>query len=486
MKNKNIRIAFGVLAVAALLTAAGCADKKATSESQKEVVIEEMEIESAPTYSFDYIGGTDVMPLTGYFGPYLSMHSYDGNEFPGTLTDEFYQAVKDCGINVLTYPQIDYMTAPESTMKMLDLAHKYGIGQCVFDSNIMNGYDLTKPEVIDYMKEYMTHPAYVGFFLYDEPGNSQMISHRTNLSTLANLSNILNKELDSFSYLNIAGYSVDENDPQIYIDFIKEYCETQNQKVLSFDHYADFDTNGVMHQSNYMWNLAVVRQYAAEYNLPFWAYVGAGGQFNDAQSYVESSAYYPTENQFYWNVNTNLAFGAKGINYFILAQPYWFAYGAKEGEYDFERNSIIGAGGNKNQWYYYTQNINKQISAIDEVLMNSANKGVIVSVDAKTRKRDFSYTTEKYGIDTSVFIEGTSWRELKDISGEVLVGCFNYQGKTALYVVNYSWDYAQNIDLSFVKDCNVKVIQNAQKSYVKGNSMTLDMAAGEGVLLVFE
>lgn len=487
MKSRHLRSVFSILGIAMLLgTATGCAQKKSEEAEYKDVVIEDMEAEKAVAYSFDFIGGNDVMPILGYYGPYLSMHSYDGNNFPGTLTDEWYQAVADCGINVLSYPQIDYSNSPKSVMKMLDLAQKYGIGQVVFDSNVMNGYELTKDEVVDYMKDYMTHPAYVGFFLYDEPGTSEWISYRTNLSTLTNLSKILNEDLEMWNYLNLAGYNVSENDPQIYINALKEYCETQHQTVLMYDHYPDFDSNGSKIQANYFWNMAIIRQFAEEYDMPWWGYIGAGGQWNDARAYFESTEYYPTESEFNWSVNANLAFGAKGINYFILSQPYWFAYGAEEGEYDFERNGIFGAYGNKNRWYYYAQNANKQIEAADEVLMNAVSKGIIISVEEANDSKDFKYLTEEYGIDTSAFIEGTSWRELADISGEVLVGCFNYQGKTALYVVNYSWDYAQKIDLSFVKECNVKVIQNAEVSYVKGNGMTLDMAAGDGALLVFE
>lgn len=67
-----------------------------------------------------------------------------------------------------------------------------------------------------------------------------------------------------------------------------------------------------------------------------------------------------------------------------------------------------------------------------------------------------------------------------------MVGCFNYQGKTALYVVNYDMEYAQNIQLRFLDAYKFSVVQNAQKSYYNGSEMELTMQAGEGVLIVFE
>ena len=171
-----------------------------------------------------------------------------------------------------------------------------------------------------------------------------------------------------------------------------------------------------------------------------------------------------------------LVFGAKGIEYFPLIQPHYYAF-AESTEFDFERNGIFGAWGNKTQWYYYAQDINKQIAAVDEVLMNSVNKGVIAS--GKQAVSDTSYA------ETAI-MEGTSWRELESIDGDALVGCFNYQGKTALYVLNYSYEYAQKINLNFNGNYKFTVVQNGETSHYKGNDITLDMFAGDGALVVFE
>ena len=167
--------------------------------------------------------------------------------------------------------------------------------------------------------------------------------------------------------------------------------------------------------------------------------------------------------------------GAQGIQYFPLIQPYQFTL-AENGGWDFERNGILGAMGNETQWYYYAQNINKHIGAIDEVLMNAVSKGIIVT--GEQAKSDT--------VMTSCVIESGTFNQLKSITGEAMVGCFNYNGKTALYVVNYSFENAQNITLDFTGSQNIRKIQNAETSYVKGNALTLDMAAGEGILLVLE
>lgn len=108
--------------------------------------------------------------------------------------------------------------------------------------------------------------------------------------------------------------------------------------------------------------------------------------------------------------------------------------------------------------------------------MNSVNKGVIASGEE---------TKERLALATEAMLEGTSWRELTSVEGEAVIGCFNYQGNTALYVVNFYDSYAQKIALEFQGKCNFTKIQGAKSEKLSGSEIVLDLAAGEGVLLVF-
>ena len=121
----------------------------------------------------------------------------------------------------------------------------------------------------------------------------------------------------------------------------------------------------------------------------------------------------------------------------------------------------------------------KQIQAVDEVLMNSVNKGVLACGEEAVN--DLKLTK-----DYNVLLGGTSWRELKSVKGDALIGCFNYQGKTALYVVNYSRDYAQKLELAFWEPYDVTVIQDGETRELHGDGMILNLLAGDAALLVFE
>ena len=226
----------------------------------------------------------------------------------------------------------------------------------------------------------------------------------------------------------------------------------------------------------YFYNMDVIRKAADDRNLPFWAFIQAGSQWNDGWEKKETILpYFPNEPQFNWNVNTSLAFGAQGIQYFPLVQPIQFTLSTTD-EGDYERNGILGGMGNKTRWYGYAQKINKHIAEIDEVLMNSVHKGIIVSGEQAVK--DMSMTT-------CVIEEGT-FNQLQSVSDGAMIGCFNYQGKTALYVVNYSFEDAQDIELGFDGVQKVTMIQDAKTSLVETDKLTLQMAAGEGVLLVIE
>ena len=174
-------------------------------------------------------------------------------------------------------------------------------------------------------------------------------------------------------------------------------------------------------------------------------------------------------------MNAGLTFGAQGISYYSLMEVHGDALD-DEGGLDPYRSGLIGALGNKTMWYHYAKNINKHIAAIDHVLMNSVHKGVIVSGQEATSNAR----------EASCILDGKSFRELQSVDGDAMVGCFNYNGKTALYVLNYSRELAQHITLNFDTQHNITITQAAENVYVKGNTVTLDMAAGEGVLLVIE
>ena len=83
-------------------------------------------------------------------------------------------------------------------------------------------------------------------------------------------------------------------------------------------------------------------------------------------------------------------------------------------------------------------------------------------------------------------LDGESYRELTSISGgDCVVGCFDYKGGTALYVVNYNRKEKADITLHFDRDdYRYTVTQRAESVDVVGNAVPLRLDAGEGALIV--
>ena len=482
MKNRKLWVRIGSVALLAsmLLSATGCGKEESVisiipTKKEEAVTIEPMEQEEVYTLGFDALGGDEVMPIAGYYGPIEGFYSFDGQSLPDYITDEMFQKIADCGVNLLHSAHVDYAYYPKASKKVLDLGEKYNLGVCVWDSQIMNTTSPLSLKAMDEkLNEYRDHPAFCGVYVVDEPGSDDYMQGQGEQHSIKAFAPIFQnlKQLDTFGYGNL--FPVWQNDKydeyELYVD---EWCSKAQPMYLSFDIYPFDEGIGSVYYFN---NLDVIRRYAEKYELPFWCYIQAGGQWvTTVGERVESKPYYPTEGQLLWNVNTSLAYGTKGIQYFPLIQPYYYAF-AESVDVDSHRNGLIGLMGNKTQWWYYAQRANKQIAAIDEVLMKSVNKGVIVS--GKQAAED----TKGLG----AIMEGTEWRELKGVEGDAMIGCFNYQGKTALYVVNYDWDYAQKITLNLQDTYKLSITQEAEESKVETNKLILDLKAGEGALVVFD
>lgn len=456
--------------VSLLAGVTGCATQT------NKVEIEPMEAEESPALSFDFIGGKDVMPVGGFFGPYTAAYSPNAQPLPDFYTDEYVSDIAKAGVNLIVYSPSDW--TGEDGKKMMDLGAEHGVGVFVNDHSIYNmkGKDteLSLTEISEKMAEYRNHPAFCGMYLKDEPGGLTYWTKGPgeNIDDYAPLADALS-ECGVEYYTNLIRINT-KDDTENYEGYIEEYCEKLSPSFVCFDLYPFDDGNT---RNIYLYNMALIRDGAQRYNLPFWTYIAAGTYWDDDVKGIIAGEPKPLEGQFDWSINSALAFGTQGLNYFMIIQPHYFSYTPEPDEFDFERNGFFGARGNKNRWYFYAEDIAKQIQAVDSVLMNSVSKGVIASGKEAT--------TDVADCKNLVIKEGT-WRELESVKGNTIVGCFNYQGKSAFYVVNHDCEYAQDITLDFFDSYNLQVTQDGETKYVNTDSLALQMKAGDGALIVVE
>ena len=477
--NRFCRTISMLLVVMMVFGIAGCAKE----EEKTVVVIEPMEKEEVLTYSFDMIGGTDVMPLVGYYGPNTDQFGINGIMSPDMLTADMFELIKGVGINMISYVNMQYQKqdAKRNIFTILELAEKHGMGFFVEDERWRNATNqdpkVAQQMISEMISEYAHYSSFAGIHMPDELGHATLLDtdawHPGKRIDQVDYAFLAIKELGYFANGNLYPMTTMGSDREKWTKYIRDYIEACQPEVLAYDYYM-FNENGV-NTDMFFAHLAIAREESEKAGIPFWGYIQNGYYFNDQGQRADTIPDFPNRGQYLWNVGCTLAYGAKVMQFFTLNCPGWYAY-TTDGSMDPQRGGFIGPYGSKTRWYQYGKEILAQIAAVDEVLMNSVHKGVIATND--DIKTDLG--------TTNYLIKGTSWRELKGVKGDALIGCFNYNGKTALYVVNYDMEYAQHITLDFVNKYDVTVTQSAKESHHTGDSLTLTLSAGNSALVVFE
>ncbi len=76
---------------------------------------------------------------------------------------------------------------------------------------------------------------------------------------------------------------------------------------------------------------------------------------------------------------------------------------------------------------------------------------------------------------------------LKSVAAaHALTGCFDYDGKNAYYLVNDSSSEKDEATVSFSSSVKGYYVQGGEKKSFSGNTLSLALTAGEGVLIVAE
>lgn len=416
--------------------------------------------------------GAGVMPIGGFCGP-NDIYAENGYKLPSLITEEIFKKVEDAGVNLIFDKWNDAVSDKEVVENLLTLADSHNMSYLISDSDIMNflgGVDGATYSSVDKMTMrllgYEEHKSFGGVYGRDEPS-----ANFFNKIKLANANfDEANKEFDNKYgiYYNlfppVGGQQLSgTSQGMLYPEYLEKYLET-DPKYLMYDTYPFVGLEGQI-AGSWFTVMAQIRNAAESKNIPWMGYIQTGGNFMD----VLGAHRVATEGEMIWSINTMVAHGAKGFAYFpMFTPPEWTQ---QENAQD---NALINKFGAKNPFYYYAQKANKQIAAIDHVLMNSKNLGVMSHGDSSVL------------VNKSVLLD--SFREVKKISGDSnIIGCFDYNGKTALYVVNNSTQKSRaEVNIEFDDNYGYQVIQRGVSADVRGKRLSLLLAEGEGVLIVLK
>lgn len=477
-------------------------------------------------YAYSFRNDPSEMPIGGFAGPYdftnLGEEHTVYGEKVNLITDDVYQKIADCGINFISgSAHVQGWESDATILRQLALSEKYGLDMFVSDATMLEGTAVsTQKDLAARIQKYSNFKSYRGMFLMDEPtlvgvyGNAGVTSGTDgDLSRVSagNLSKLFNSYGNLTAYVNMLPlrHSMVQDsslsDTEAYKQYLTAYCRNYQPKFLSYDYYpfewkTDVITNrgytgtNEVNQYAYFKNLAIIRDVANEYQIPFWTHIGSGDGFdvNSGGNQYVGGEKNPSKGKFKWQINVELAFGAKGIQYFPLVQPSGYELG-NDGTAYYERNGLINKKGETNVWYAYAKEMNQQIRNMDHVLMNSVNKGIMVTGGYASENMA---AAKAYGMPLlnsfslgggNPTITGLSTDETGDKTYGAIAGCFDYQGKSAVYVVNYNVERAQNITLQWDSSRAYKILDgNGETDKASATSCTISLNAGEAALLVFE
>lgn len=427
-----------------------------------------------PVYSrtYEWLGGSDVMPIGTYSGP-ATERTIDGKKVESFLTDEKFELFKECGINFFA-STVDGAQDWNNMQLLLELSEKHGFGVFATDSGIRGasqGLTMTTERLNQRVQKYLQYDSFLGAELLDEPSVSIMDALGNTMESWKNSSLLTGKDM---YYNALPDYSTGTqlsgtDTPISYEEYVRKYIEILGANYFSYDYYP-FQNWGVLSPTYYD-NLSVARNLSEEYKIPFWTFIQCGGDWG----YGWTECVPETDGAFLWNVNTCLAYGAKGIQYFTLNQYPGFL--STNDPLSATRSGMFGAFGNINRWYYFAKKANKWIQAIDHILMNSTNTGVIFHGKSPT----------KASTGAEVIKDG-KYRQMTSVQGDdALVGCFDYYGSTMLMVVNNSTkkDNAK-ITLTFDGVYGYEIYQRDSMVELAGNALQFKLDVGEATLVILK
>jgi hypothetical protein len=227
-----------------------------------------------------------------------------------------------------------YNTIPVvDSLENLDVAKKNGL-KVLFASNLFNKATLNDPikrmQLDDLVKKTKLNSAIEGYFIVDEPNTNLFDDCKLlmsyfkqndpsrlvyiNLFPLYASESQLGVSIDKIdnrrlSYpRNIHGIGANNKTVIAYAEYLRQYISIVKPQLISYDHYHLFEKGD---SKNYFLNLAMVAHISKESNIPFLNIIQASQATKDWKL--------PTEKEVRFQVYTTLAYGGRGISYYI----YW-------------------------------------------------------------------------------------------------------------------------------------------------------------------
>lgn len=264
----------------------------------------------------------------------------------GFINETQYRRIKEAGLNAIYGLYETVGEDRDHVKKALDMAEKAGIRYLVRDRHVLECDDMT--ELRQRLDDLMAHPAAMGVLAVDEPGHESFKDIRAARDRF--------KEAypDKMFYVNLLPmYATDaqirhgafrlDGDPvstEAYRDYLRRYVNIVGPDVVSYDFYP-FEGSFPGVREDYFTQLDLM----SRLDKPLWCFIQTV-KFNEKTRV-------PTLEDIRFQVNTSLAYGHTGIQYFTYFLPL-------PGERESFSGAMIDHQGKKTDVYESVKTVNDE------------------------------------------------------------------------------------------------------------------------------
>ena len=263
-------------------------------------------------------------------------------------------------------------------------------------------------------------------------------------------------------------------------EYVEGYINSVGGNILSYDYYA-IKTNSDGSNRNITWSYLrdfdIYSYNAKQNNKELWyTMLSAGHDSVDDTKFVV-----PSETDLRWQSALAMSFGAKGLNHYV--------YSSDAADYT---TMLDYKTGEKSSIFYAMATVNKEIRSWSGTYASYEWQGVDTVGDNilfKNKEQPEKFFNSKVDlIKHRITLDGCS---MVAANGSAVVGNFkNSNGKYAYMITNAedpSNGTTTKITITFGDACSrVKVVRRGIETVVEvsGNSLTLEIGAGEGVFVM--
>lgn len=405
------------------------------------------------------------------------------------------------GINIIVNGNLGWMPYPykvkdafdrmgESKLKWLAIIEN----ECKDSFVYNNANNETNFDVKKYLYSFNQNYIY-GWKIWDEPGRNRKLCTPFNLDPnddnadmnrlvkQIRSDSILNKKLD---FINLyPTYWDGTPTAEAYEKYIDAFFASQEFKprVLCFDHYPLLKTEFGGFRKDYYSNLEIIRKKSLEYKVPFWMIVISSGH----ESYKK-----PTFEEISFQVYSALAYGAKGIGYYLYSKS-WQHVGYTSWILEDNVDNSNVADSLHGPLFVPVQKLNENVQTLGKILTNLKTVEVIHTSDYPNKQKDMTRSLFKSNQDNSLIKQIVNTGE-SNIDPKLLIGVFEEKNNSAsigryLLVVNKDVKENSNFTITLNNISKIyKIDKEAGKKIfiISTDKIEIDVHPGSGELLFIE